>query len=604
MIAVGILVMITSAGAYSFGLYSQKLKSVLNINQEQMNLVANFKDLGVNLGIPAGLLYDFWSPGGVLLVGSVQGTLGYTLSWLALTKRISPSLWQMCLFLFIGANSQPMFNTAVLVQAVKMFPSSRGIIISLMKGYIGISGAILIQVFVAIEGSKNSEAFLLLLVWLPSTVALVSIFFIRSNVKPFQGLPDSKYFYAYLALGFALAFYLMGVNVASNLTKMSKNAERLVGAGMLVLLVIPLLIITYSSEIHGKQSLNAVEGQDDVEAADNEQKKVVSEPLSTVGDVMLQESNGLQSRQELHTGNQIVDEGKLAADLYASGAGKELEDNSSLGADTDREQIHTKKAWPKRGEDHTIREALTSLDFWILFVATIFGVGSGLTATDNMGQLGLSLGYPPTNVKTFVSLLSIWNSIGRWVGGFLSDYLLFRYGFPRTQFYTIALLMMAVAYVLLAVNVPACLYYGSILLGMSFGTLFPVYTTIVAEEFGLKRFATLYNCLNISSSVGNYILSGPVAGKFYDAEARKQADRLNLGGNSVLICDGSVCFRRTCFTLMGVSIGAATLAGLLWYRTKHFYTEMHKDFQKSKSCELAQRANHEDSWVGSSEKRN
>lgn len=47
----------------------------------------------------------------------------------------------------------------------------------------------------------------------------------------------------------------------------------------------------------------------------------------------------------------------------------------------------------KKGDDHTIMQALLSLDFWLLFVATVFGVGSGLTATDNMAQLGLSLGY-------------------------------------------------------------------------------------------------------------------------------------------------------------------------------------------------------------------
>lgn len=36
-----------------------------------MNLVVNFKDLGVNLGIFVGLLYDFWLLGGVLFVGLV-----------------------------------------------------------------------------------------------------------------------------------------------------------------------------------------------------------------------------------------------------------------------------------------------------------------------------------------------------------------------------------------------------------------------------------------------------------------------------------------------------------------------------------------------------
>ncbi|KAG0621568.1 hypothetical protein M758_3G030600 [Ceratodon purpureus] len=559
VIAVGIVVMITSAGAYSFGIYSQKLKSVLNINQEQMNLVANFKDLGVNLGIHSGLLYDYWSPGGVLLVGSVEATVGYLLAWMALTKRLTPSTWQMCIFLFIGANSQPMFNTAVLVQAVKMFPSSRGVVISLMKGYIGISGAILIQVFVAIEGSKNPEAFLLLLVWLPSTVAILAMFVIRPNVKPFLGFAGNKSFYWYLALGFALAFYLMGVNIATNVTKVGIPAQRAIGAGLFVLLVAPLLAISYRSEFYGKKSL---------------------EP-------------GLESPAVAPDVETAVDEKTKGSNLGVHNPGDETPETHVVPP----EPAMKIAAWPKRGQDHTIYQALTSMDFWLLFVATVFGVGSGLTATDNMGQLGLSFGYSATDVSTFVSLLSIWNSIGRWVGGFLSDYLLYRYGFPRTQFQTIALLTMAVAYLLLALNVPACLYYGSILLGLSFGTQYPIYTTIVAEEFGLRRFATLYNCLNISCSIGNYILSGPVAGRFYDHEAKKQAVERHLVGSSAkLVCDGAVCFRRTCITLMAVSIGAAGFAGLLWYRTRGFYSELSREARQQKladhSALEAQEADH------------
>lgn len=555
VIAVGIVVMITSAGAYSFGIYSQKLKAVLNINQQQMNLAANFKDLGVNLGVPAGLLYDFWSPGGVLFVGSVEATLGYALAWLSLTKRITPSLWQMCIFLFIGANSQPFFNTAVLVQAVKMFPSCRGVVISLMKGYIGISGAILIQVFVAIEGSKNPEAFLLLLVWLPSAVALLAIFVIRPGVEPFRGFPSGKYFYHYLALGFALAFYLMGVNIATNVTKVGIPAQRAIGAGLFLLLVAPLLAITYRSEFYGKKSAE-LPSPDVESAADPKQQDGLE--VEKTGDAP---KTGEVQKTEEPPKTEDATPGVLFPD---SGA------------------VETQTPWPRRGEDHTIAQALSSVDFWLLFVATIFGVGSGLTITDNMGQLGLSLGYPATNVRTFVSLLSIWNSIGRWVGGFLSDYLLFRYGFPRTQFHTIALLTMGVAYLLLAVNVPACLYYGSILLGLSFGTQYPIYTTIVAEEFGLRRFATLYNCLNISCSIGNYILSGPVAGRFYDDEAARQANALHLVGSAAKVCTGAVCFRRTLIVLMSVSIGAAGFAAVLWYRTRNFYSQLCRDARSLK----------------------
>lgn len=81
--------------------------------------------------------------------------------------------------------------------------------------------------------------------------------------------------------------------------------------------------------------------------------------------------------------------------------------------------------------------------------------------------------------------------------------------------------MMVVVYVFFVVNVFVCFYYGFILLGMFFGMLFFVYMIIVVEEFGLKCFVMFYNCFNIFSFVGNYILFGFVVGKFYDVEVRK-----------------------------------------------------------------------------------
>ncbi|KAK7859690.1 hypothetical protein CFP56_004778 [Quercus suber] len=67
---------------------------------------------------------------------------------------------------------------------------------------------------------------------------------------------------------------------------------------------------------------------------------------------------------------------------------------------------------PDRGEDYTILQALFSIDMLILFVASTCGVGGTLTAIDNLGQIGKSLGYPDHSIETFVSLVSIWNYLG------------------------------------------------------------------------------------------------------------------------------------------------------------------------------------------------
>lgn len=589
VVAVGIVVLIASAGAYSFSVYSQKLKSALGINQENLNLIANFKDLGVNFGLFSGLLYDYWSPGGVLFLGALETAAGYSLAWLAVTKKIPPSLWQMCLFLLVGANSQSMLNTAVLVQCVKLFPASKGAMIALLKGYIGISGAILIQIYITICGSENPDNFILMLVWLPSAVALLSILVIRP-LPPFRGLPQGKHIYWLLGLGFVLAFYLMGVSVAQNLMNLSTTGEQAIGIILLILIFIPLLFITFQSEVYGKKSCEdpstSCELFDVLEHPVDRQSFGTEQRVFDMKEDMVEASKDSKSDSETEipisaNGAQgSYDKEHLRPDEVA-----ETNPRRNVDAELDSkpaEDGHI-KGWPRKGEDHTIWQTYRCLDFWLLFIATTFGVGSGLTVTDNMGQLGLSLGYSSSKVGTFVSLVSIWNAIGRWVGGFLSDILLRRYGFSRAMFLMIMMTLMSLAFLLIAINVPGCLYFGSIFLGLSFGAQYPLYATIVADIFGLKYYATLYNSIGLASPVGMYLLSVPVVGRYYDDEAKKElSESTNVtSNNSNLVCLGSSCFGRSLLVLIGVTVGAAVSAGALWYRTRNLYREVQEKYQQS-----------------------
>jgi hypothetical protein len=78
------------------------------------------------------------------------------------------------------------------------------------------------------------------------------------------------------------------------------------------------------------------------------------------------------------------------------------------------------KRRPVIGEDHTIFEAMQTVDFWILFVSFLCGVGTGLAVMNNMGQIGLALGY--ADVSLFISMTSIWGFFGRIVSGSVSEY--------------------------------------------------------------------------------------------------------------------------------------------------------------------------------------
>mgnify|MGYP000028741479 CR=1 FL=1 len=80
-----------------------------------------------------------------------------------------------------------------------------------------------------------------------------------------------------------------------------------------------------------------------------------------------------------------------------------------------------KKKGPRRGEDFTLFQALVKADFWLLFWSLLCGAATGLTAIDNMGQMSQSQGYSNSNI--FVSMMSIWNFLGRLIGGYASEIL-------------------------------------------------------------------------------------------------------------------------------------------------------------------------------------
>lgn len=81
-----------------------------------------------------------------------------------------------------------------------------------------------------------------------------------------------------------------------------------------------------------------------------------------------------------------------------------------------------KRRGPRIGDEHTIAEALSTTDFWVLFISFLCGVGTGLTVMNNMGQIGAAMGY--ADVSVFISLISIWGFFGRIGSGTLSEYFL------------------------------------------------------------------------------------------------------------------------------------------------------------------------------------
>ncbi|CAN6833323.1 unnamed protein product [Brassica oleracea] len=554
MVFASFLIMACAGATYLFGTYSKDIKSTLGYDQTTLNLLGFFKDLGANVGVMSGLIAEVTPTWFVLTVGSAMNFVGYFMIWLTVTGKVAkPKVWQMCLYICIGANSQNFANTGALVTCVKNFPESRGVMLGLLKGYVGLSGAIMTQLYFAIYGN-DSKSLILLIAWLPAVVSLVFVYSIREK-KVVRQRNELNVFYNFLYLSIFLALFLMAMNIAEKQVHFTKAAYAASATICCVLLFVPLTVaVKQEIEVWNMKKLPPSEVK-------------VEKPPSRMGD--LPGSLGV-APLEKKVGNP-----KKEIDLVH----EEKEMKSCFLTVFDP---------PPRGEDYTILQALLSLDMIILFIATFCGLGSSLTAVDNLGQIGESLGYPNHTVSSFVSLVSIWNYFGRVFSGFVSEYLLAKYKLPRPLMMTFVLLLSCAGHLLIAFPVPGSVYIASILMGFSFGAQLPLLFAIISELFGLKYYSTLFNCGQLASPLGSYILNVRVTGMLYDREALKQLKARGLTRKDVkdLTCLGSQCYKLPFVILASVTFFGALVSLGLAIRTRKFYKgDIYKKFRETPGSE-------------------
>ncbi|KAL6847464.1 hypothetical protein ACP4OV_023317 [Aristida adscensionis] len=537
--AYGSFLIMSAAGAtYIFAIYSKDIKATLGYTQEQLNTVGFFKDVGANVGIHAGLFAEVAPTWLVLAVGAAMNLGGYLMLYLSVTGRVRPAppLWLVCLYIAVGANSQAFSNTGALVTCVKNFPESRGVMLGLLKGFVGLSGAIFTQLYLAFYGpgggGGDTKPLILLVSWLPAAVSVAFlgiIRIIRAPRPPAAARREYRAFCAFLYVSLALAAYLLVAIVLEKRFRFTRAEYAVSAAVVCAMLLLPLGVVLREEAALSKIKTLPAPQPDEPAPATVAATKPPPPPAAPP-----------------------------PADPKPATASARL--------------LRALRA-PPRGEDYTILQALVSVDMLLLFTATVFGVGGTLTAIDNMGQIGESLGYPPRSIATFVSLISIWNYLGRVAAGFASEALLARHRVPRPLLVAGVLLVTVPGHLLIAFGVPGSLYAASVVVGFCFGAAYPMILAIISELFGLRYYSTLYNVGNVASPVGSYILNVRVAGRMYDREAARQgavAAAAAAAGKG-LTCVGARCYREAFLVVAAVTVGAALVTLALAWRTRAFY---------------------------------
>lgn len=275
---------------------------------------------------------------------------------------------QMCIFMCLGGNSTTWMNTAVLVTCMRNFPKNQGPVSGILKGYVGLSTAIFTDICAALF-SSNPSKFLLMLAIVPAIVCITAVLFLHETAPastPIERKQETQYFNVFNVIAIIIAVYLLAFDVTGT---HGRQLSVVFAIGLLVLLVIPVLVVPLHSIVFKSDSIYNVE------------QPIFIEPL------LLVPKDSPRKQQE-------------KPEIVTAGT----------------------KQRPLIGEDHTIVGMIQTLDFWILFVSFLCGVGTGLCVMNNMGQMGLALGY--LDVSIFISLTSIWGFFGRIVSGLVSEHYL------------------------------------------------------------------------------------------------------------------------------------------------------------------------------------
>ncbi|GJN24772.1 hypothetical protein PR202_gb12534 [Eleusine coracana subsp. coracana] len=557
-----ILIMASSGATHIFSTYSSTLKSALGYDQHTLNTVALAKDLGASLGLIAGLLNEVAPPCAVLAAGAAANLAGYLPLYLFVSGKTTstPPIWLVRFCAFVGANAQTFAATGAVVTCVRNFPETRGVVLGLLEGVAALSGAVFTQMYYSFFGGTRPESLVLLVAVLPAAVSVVFVTTVRYMPRRRRrgGMEASvDPFFCFLYLSIALACFLLVMIVVRERVEMSRSAQALAATPLVILMMMPLGVVTKQEyKIRREREVDAalvMVRRDPVNITVVEGVEVSGDDVKKAED-QVKKGEDAEKKAEEHV--KETESPPLPAPAQKSCIGRRLGNC-----------IKTTFRAPKRGEeDYTILQAVFSIDMLVLFVSAVCGLGGTLTAIDNMGQIGEALGYHSNSINTFVSLVSIWTYAGRVTAGYASEALLAsRLRVPRPLLLTLVLLLACVGHLLLASGAANALYPASVVVGFCFGAQWPLVFAVVSEVFGLKRYSTLYNLGWLACPVGSYLLGVCVAGRLYDAEAKRQG----TGGGGV--CLGVECYRRAFLIITAATVFGAAVSVVLVWRTWAFY---------------------------------
>ncbi|KAJ7074054.1 major facilitator superfamily domain-containing protein [Mycena amicta] len=221
-------------------------------------------------------------------------------------------------------------------------------------------------------------------------------------------------------------------------------------------------------------------------------------------------------------------------------------------------------------------------DFWLLFLILSLLSGTGLMYINNVGSMSQALyakaspTYDEVEASKWqaaqVSTISVMNFSGRIIIGLISDNIKNRFGFPRSY----SLLIVSTLFFssqLLALQITAVedLWKASVLVGLSYGTIFGLFPTVCIEFFGLSHFSENWGFLSLSPLAGGNLFS-IAFGRNLDAhepgETTSTRTVAAIAGGTRQCLEGRGCYVATLALTCGACFVAILLSAFAAWRER------------------------------------
>jgi OFA family oxalate/formate antiporter-like MFS transporter len=174
----------------------------------------------------------------------------------------------------------------------------------------------------------------------------------------------------------------------------------------------------------------------------------------------------------------------------------------------------TKKAVTHAYKDYTVSEMIKTRQFWMLWVMFIFTAAAGLMVIGFLNKFAEiafrdAFHYPSEAAvlegAVAVSVLAIFNGVGRIFAGWLSD----QAGRAKTMFILFGLQAVLIAtFVYTTPAAPIMVYVVMALIGLCFGSCFSLFPSSTADFFGAKNCGVNYGVVFTAYGIGGIL--GPM----------------------------------------------------------------------------------------------